>query len=102
VQRVSNPRWGALTLIVGALVGLAGCTNTVDSKDVEKKTDASLTRQYGQRIRTKCPGKLEAKKGRSYECAVTAADGSKGTTRIKMLDGSGKFSIAPVKARPTR
>jgi hypothetical protein len=88
-----KPTRGALVLLTGAAVGLTGCSKTVSSRDVEKKVGKTLSAQVGQKVNAKCPGKLDAKKGKTYDCTVIAADGSRAKIRLTMLDDSGKFSF---------
>ncbi len=75
------------------IASLTGCTKTVNTKDVEKKVSKTLSSQVGQKVKTKCPGKLEAKKGKSYVCTAVAADGSRTKIRLRMLDDSGRFGF---------
>jgi len=87
-----KPTLGALALTV-VLAGQTGCSGKVGAGDVEKKVNKTLSAQVGRKVKTKCPGMLEAKKGKSYICAVTAADGSRTKIRVRMLDDSGKFDF---------
>ncbi len=75
------------------ILSLTGCTKTFNTKDVEKKVNKTLSSQVGKPVKTKCPGKLEAKKGKSYVCTAVAADGSRMKVRLRMLDDSGRFEF---------
>lgn len=75
------------------LASLTGCTKTIDTNDVEKKVSKTLSAQLRQKVKTKCPGTLEAKKGKTYICTAVAADGSKTRISLRMLDDSGRFGF---------
>lgn len=76
-----------------ALAGLTGCTKTISTREAEKRIEKTLSSQVGQAVTAKCPGKLEAKKGKTYVCSAVAADGSRTRIRLTMLDDSGKFTF---------
>lgn len=75
------------------IAGITGCKKTVDTKGVEKKTSKTLSAQIGKKVKIKCPGTLEAKKGKTYTCTAVAADGSRMKVRVTMLDDSGRFGF---------
>ncbi len=75
------------------ILSLTGCSKTVNTKDVETKIDKTLASQVGKPVKTKCPGKLEAKKGKSYVCTAVAGDGSRTKIRLTMLDDNGRFGF---------
>ena len=79
--------------LVALILGLSGCTKTVANADAERKVAKTLSAQVGQKVTVKCPGKLEAKKGKSYGCTATAADGSQMRVRLTMTDDSGRFEF---------
>ncbi len=87
-----KPMLGALVL-TALFAGQTGCSSKVSTEEVEKKVNKTLSAQVGQKVKTKCPGRLEAKKGKSYVCTVAAADGSRTKIRVRMLNDTGKFDF---------
>lgn len=85
-------------LLSALLVGLAGCSHTISSKDVERKLGNYLSAQVGQMVKAMCPKRLEAKKGKTYRCTVVAADRSRTEIKLTMLDDSGKFRFRGARA----
>lgn len=87
-----KPTWTPMLLGV-VVLGLGGCTKTVGNEDAESKAAKTLSAQVGQKVSVKCPGRLEAKKGKEYDCTATAADGSRMRLRLTMVDDSGRFTF---------
>jgi Domain of unknown function (DUF4333) len=83
-------------LIAGlaAAVALGGCSTEIDAAKGEKLISKAVKAQVGARIRTvTCPEGLKARKGATFRCTVTGADGSKGDVVVTERDDKGKVSI---------
>jgi major membrane immunogen (membrane-anchored lipoprotein) len=84
-----------LTLLaaLAAALGLAACgEKTLDTGDAEDKiADGVQEQQNYEPENVECPDDMEAKKGNTYECTVTAPDGKEAKAEIEMLDDEGRF-----------
>lgn len=84
----------ALVPALAAVAVLAGCTKTIDSEDLETKLRTQLAPQAGAKpedISIDCPEDPEIKKGRKFNCTLTAPDGSKAPVNVTLTDDDGRF-----------
>jgi len=74
-----------------ALVGLAGCGDTLDTKKIAKGIKTSIERDDpGTRVvSVKCPGNRPLKKGDTFKCHVGAAPGQEADAKVVQLDKKG-------------
>ncbi|MFN8174678.1 MAG: DUF4333 domain-containing protein [Solirubrobacteraceae bacterium] len=71
----------------------AGCgTTTLDTDGAEKQIAAGIEKQTGVKLRkVDCPSDVEAKKGKTFHCTLTAPNGQKiGLTAVQTSD-DGRF-----------
>ncbi len=72
-------------------LSLAACgTEVVEQADVEKQASDALAAEVGQKPKSvDCPGDLDAEKGKSIKCTLTAPDDSKVdvTVTVASIDG---------------
>lgn len=91
------PRIGRLAFLAVALfaatVALAGCTKQLKVDDAENKIRDQLNKQ-GQQIRTvDCPDDIEATKGTTATCTVTATDGRTGKGTLTVVSDDADFTF---------
>jgi Domain of unknown function (DUF4333) len=79
-----------------AAAGLAACgKTTIDTSSAENSISENIQKQLGQKPKSvKCPSEIEAKKGGTFTCTVTAADGSKATIKATQTDDNGHFNFS--------
>jgi hypothetical protein len=89
----------ALVPALAAVAVLAGCTETIDSEDLETKLRTQLAPQGGAKpedISIDCPEGQEIKKGNEFSCTLTAPDGSKARVDVTLTNDKGGFdAIVP-------
>ena len=83
-----------IPLAAAALV--AGCGETkIDGPKAERLIRDLVTKQVGARVTTvTCPTQITAKKGVRFNCAVTAADGTKGNVLVTGRDSKGGVDLS--------
>jgi hypothetical protein len=76
-------------------LGLVACgTTTIDSSSAEKSIADNIQKQIGQRPKAvSCPDDIEAKKGSTFNCKVTAANGKTATVKASQTDDNGHFNF---------
>lgn len=80
--------------VVLALV-LAGCAKQIDNSKAEKFISTSIAKQVGADVKAvSCPTGLTAKKGDTFQCTVTGADGTTGKTTVTEKDDQGNVSVS--------
>ena len=80
-------------------VALAGCSATIDRKDLESKLSSYLQLEYGKRVGVSCPGGESSKKGNTFNCTADAPGGHKATVRVRLKDDHGTFSVVGITQR---
>ena len=80
----------------GALaLALAACQKTINSGKLEGKLKSGISKQYGVKIKSvNCPGNVKAKKGNTFTCTATSANGQKQTFKITQDDDNGHVHYA--------
>lgn len=77
-------------------VALTACgTKTIDSHELEQSLAKQLAPQGGVKpsdISVSCPKDVEAKKGKKFDCTLTAPDGSKVAVKVTLTNDSGHFT----------
>jgi hypothetical protein len=72
------------------LLLLAGCSETLDTSDVESK----LKREIGGRAQAvACPGDIEVKKGKRFDCTVTDPSGGRFKVGVKIENDEGRLKV---------
>jgi hypothetical protein len=84
-MRKSISHAGVGLAVVGA-VAAAGCGKVVLKHD---KSEAFVRDHVTGAQSVSCPNDVEAKAGKTFDCQVTAADGSKETVTVHMVSVSG-------------
>jgi hypothetical protein len=85
----------ALLLPVVAAFAVAGCSKSIDTDKAEKFIGKTVTAQVGADVKSvKCPSGLTAKKGETFECTVTGADGTSGKAQVTEKDDQGNVSVS--------
>jgi hypothetical protein len=89
-----RPLLAALALVAGALA-LAACgKTTIDAKKGETFIRGVVTEQIAARVRAvRCPDGVKTKKGDTFMCAVTGADGSRGNVIVTQRDDDGNVTV---------
>lgn len=99
VHGVSRGTVPALAVLV---FGLAGCATTIDEKKAEKLV-TKAARSVGAQVKSaSCPGGVNAKKGNTFTCEVTGADGSTGKVLILETDAKGNATVRSRLLRPAK
>jgi hypothetical protein len=76
-----------------AAVFFAACgTTEIDNKKAEDLIGKGLKSRGVQQATVKCPSGVEAKKGKTYTCQITLANGKKGTATTTLTDDKGHIS----------
>jgi hypothetical protein len=92
-----------LTKLIGGVAGVAlavgvtGCgTTVIDGGKAEKTISKLATSKLGVTVKdVKCPSDHAAKKGDSFTCTMTLANGESELFRITPTDDKGNVSILP-------
>lgn len=92
-------RTGIVAAFAVIAVGLAACTATIDSADLESQ----LAEQFGEEtgiegLEVSCPDDIEAEQGKTFECEVSAPDGTSQSVEVTLTDDEGGFEAEPVGA----
>jgi hypothetical protein len=85
----------ALCLAALACAGaVAACGGTtIDAGKAERFIDGVVVGQIGVPVEVGCPSGLEASEGETFECAVTAKDGTRGNVTVTMTDDEGGVDV---------
>lgn len=85
-----------LILLVPLLVAIAGCgSTTVDTEKGEKFISKTVEDQVGADVKSvKCPEDIPAKKGDTFTCVVTGADGTTGDAEVTQKDDKGNVAVS--------
>ena len=77
--------------LVGGACALAACGDaTIDDERGERFIRGVVAEQIGARVEAvTCPEDVKRKKGTTFTCAVTGADGSKGDVLVTQRDDEG-------------
>ena len=88
-------RCAALAALVLAAFLAMGCGETViDATKTEAAIEDNLQKSVGQKVSSvDCPSDVEVKAGKSFECAVTLADGKKETVTLKILNSDADVEL---------
>ncbi len=86
---MSGKAVGAVTAVLGLLLGLAGCGGTVEADDVETQISDQLEAQVGQRPDSvDCAEDLPAEMDATIRCELTAGEDILGVTvTVTEVDG---------------
>lgn len=85
----------ALLAPLATVVALTGCSKTIDDSKAEKEIKTVVEKQVGSKVKSvSCPGGKTAKKGDTFTCTVTGADGSTGKVLITEKDDKGNVNIS--------
>jgi hypothetical protein len=95
-DQLTTRAYVAIPTALAAAIGLAACgKTTIDTGSAEKSISDNIQKQLGQKPKSvKCPGEITAKKGGTFTCTVTAADGSKATIKAVQTDDNGHFNFS--------
>jgi predicted phage tail protein len=84
-----------LLAVAVAAIAFAGCSTSIDEKKAEKTITSSVEDQVGADVKSvDCPSGLKAKKGGTFQCTVTGADGSTGKANVVMTDDKGNVRVS--------
>jgi Domain of unknown function (DUF4333) len=88
--RTLLPLFAALTVV------FAGCgTTKIDSKKAEKLIRSSIAQAGNTVSSVHCPGGVEAKKGKTFDCTFALTDGRHGTVTVHMTNDKGHVLVHP-------
>jgi hypothetical protein len=80
---------GRLVLVL-PLLALAGCSETLDTGDVEAK----LKREIGARAQSvACPSDIEVEKGKRFDCTVTDPSGGEFKVGVTIANDEGQLRV---------
>lgn len=84
----------ATLLLLPAVLVLAGCSKGIDEKKAEGFIKKTVAQQVGAKVKdVRCPSGLTAKKGETFTCTVSGADGSSGKMLVKEKDDQGNVNV---------
>jgi hypothetical protein len=79
---------------VSACVG-SGCAGMIDSAKAERTTRTLIARQTGASVRSvSCPRNVAERRGGTFTCTVTGADGTAATALVTQKDDRGNVEIS--------
>jgi hypothetical protein len=82
---------------VGALA-LTGCgSKVIDQSKAEKFTKQIVSANGGTAKTVKCPSDVSVKKGKTFDCSATLANGQKFKISFQMTDSSGTVRFVNAK-----
>ena len=86
---------GTVLAVAGAVL-LAGCGATsIDTAKAERFIKATVAGQVGAKVKSVgCPSGKTAKKGATFTCTVTGADGTKGDALVTERDNKGNVHVS--------
>jgi hypothetical protein len=85
----------SLGLLALTAVVLGGCSKTIDSPKAERFIAKSVREQVGADVKSvSCPSDITAKKGDTFECTVTGADGTSGKAVVTEKDDEGNVAVS--------
>ena len=77
-------------LLALPLLALVGCSETLDTGDVEAK----LKREIGARAQSvACPSDIEVKKGKRFDCTVTDPSGGEFKVGVTIENDDGRLRV---------
>jgi hypothetical protein len=84
-----------LPLVLLAAILLAGCATQIDNKKAEKFITKQVEQRIGGEVKSvDCPSGLTAKKGKTFDCTVTGADGTTGKLTVTEKDSKGNVTVS--------
>ena len=84
-----------VVVALASATAIAGCAKEIDNKDAEAFLTDSISKQTGSTIKAvSCPDGISLKRGDTFDCSVTAADGTSGTVTVTQTNGDGGVSIS--------
>lgn len=92
---------GAVAALVTAVaIAVAGCTTTLDSRDLEAQIKKQVEAQVpdGGSITISCPDSIKPESGKEFRCTLEADDGSQTGVAVTLTDDKGGFKaeVLPV------
>lgn len=84
------------SLLLPVLLAVGACgTTTVDTDKGEAFIGTTVEKQVGASVESvECPEDVEAKKGDTFECEVTGADGTAGPAKVIQKDDKGNVRVS--------
>jgi hypothetical protein len=92
--QITMPRKALTLALAGASIfSLAACGQKVlDPSSAEKLISGEVEKQVGATPKSvSCPDDMEAKKGATYDCTLTAPNGDKVGVKLTMTNDEGRF-----------
>jgi hypothetical protein len=88
-------RFGALAALALTVFLAAGCGETViDDAKTEAAIEDNLQKSVGQKVSSvDCPSGVEVKAGKTFDCAITLADGKKETATLKIINSNADVEL---------
>jgi len=85
---MSNAVRAAIAAIAAmAALGLAACGTVIDDGKAEDAVQASVEKDLNVKVQSvDCPGDVDVKKGKTFDCEVVAVNGDKSTATLKILN----------------
>ncbi|HEU0317583.1 MAG TPA: DUF4333 domain-containing protein, partial [Solirubrobacteraceae bacterium] len=79
---------------VSACVG-SGCAGMIDSAKAERTTRTLIAQQTGASVKSvSCPRNIAERKGATFTCTLTGADGTTATALVTQKDDKGNVEIS--------
>ena len=78
-------------LLAAAALPVAGCgTKTIDTGKAESEIGKGVAQQTGAKgVKVDCPDDVDAKKGDTFDCDLSAAGGQKAKIKVTQQDDKG-------------
>jgi uncharacterized protein DUF4333 len=95
LSRSTTARAATLVLALVAMAAfVAGCTETIDTGQLESDLTDQLSGQAGVNpadVSVSCPDDEEAEEGNKFNCTLTAPNGDPVTVEVTITDGGDSF-----------
>lgn len=89
------PSLFAVTAVLFAAVGVAGCADTViDSTKTEEAVQADIEKSFHEKISAvECPSEQKVEPGETFTCTVDYANGKSATVTLKIRNSAADLSM---------
>ena len=91
MQAMRRVAW--IVAVPAAVLLLGACSKTLEMDEVESQIKTGIEQQTGATVtEINCPDEVEAKDGDTFDCTVTADDGSEATVEVTQTSDDGDIT----------
>ena len=91
-------RAGIVVIAALAALGLAACGTVIDDGKAEDAVQASVEKDLNVKVKSvDCPGDVDVKAGKTFDCEVVAVNGDKSTATLKILNSDADVAFVGYK-----